>query len=65
MSVYMLLSAGATPIGSPFTGAVADLIGIRAAVTVNGTLVIVGAAVGWLLSRRARAVRVAGTGGAP
>lgn len=57
MSVYLLLSAGATPIGSPFTGALADLVGVRAAVMVNGALVLVGAGTGWLLSRRSRAAR--------
>ena len=57
MSVYLLLSAGATPIGSPFTGALADILGIRAAVMVNGALVLVGAGTGWLLSRRGRVAR--------
>ncbi len=52
MSVSSLLTAGSSPIGSTITGSMADVWGIRVAVTFLGTMCVVGGVVGGLIARR-------------
>jgi hypothetical protein len=47
-----MLTAGTTPLGGAFTGAMADLWGVRAAVEINAGLCLVGATVGRIIDRR-------------
>ncbi|GMA29121.1 MFS transporter [Arenivirga flava] len=50
MAIYMTILMGATPIGAPLIGLVADWLGPRSAMLVGGTAALLGAAVGlaWL-----------------
>ncbi len=52
LSLYFIAFAGTTPIGGAFTGALADRWDVRVALAVNGTLVVVGAALALLYLRR-------------
>lgn len=47
LSMYSFLTAGSTPVGATFTGALADLWGIRATLCVNAALTVCGVVVGW------------------
>ncbi|MET0161857.1 MAG: MFS transporter [Microbacteriaceae bacterium] len=53
MAIYMTILMGATPIGAPIIGLVADWLGPRAAMLVGGSGAVLGAAAGllWLLRR--------------
>lgn len=54
MSLYFLLFAGTTPLGSVITGVLADVIGVRATVTILGGMCVCvfGAALGLLWLRK-------------
>jgi MFS family permease len=52
MSLYFLLFAGTTPLGSAITGVLADVIGVRATVAILGGMCVLGAALGLLWLRK-------------
>jgi len=51
MGFYLLIFLGATPIGSPFIGWLADLAGVRATIAMCGAITTLGALVIYLLMR--------------
>lgn len=52
MGFYLLIFLGATPIGSPFIGWLADVIGVRATVAMCGAITTLGAFSIYLLMRK-------------
>ena len=52
MGFYLLIFMGATPIGSPLIGWLADAVGIRQTVVACGAITTLGAAATYLLRRR-------------
>ena len=54
MTIYMAVLLGATPIGAPMTGRIADLFGPRAAIAIAGTMTVVasGVAIVWMVRAR-------------
>jgi len=51
MGFYLLIFLGATPIGSPFIGWLADLAGVRATIAMCGAITTLGALIIYLLMR--------------
>jgi MFS family permease len=56
MAIYLAIALGATPLGSPVVGRVADLAGPRWAIAVGAASGLLAALVGWLEIRRRRAI---------
>ncbi|MEI6294519.1 MAG: MFS transporter [Actinomycetes bacterium] len=52
MGFYLLIFLGATPIGSPFIGWLADVAGVRATVAICGAITTLGALLIYLLMRK-------------
>ena len=52
MGFYLLIFLGATPIGSPFIGWLADVIGVRATVAMCGAITSLGALFIYLIMRK-------------
>ena len=52
MGLYLLIFLGATPIGSPLIGLLADVVGVRQTVAICGVLTTLGAIVIYMLTRK-------------
>lgn len=64
MGLYVLLFSGVTPIGATFTGALAEVWGVRAVLSLEGGLCVVGALVGLAYFTAHRAVVIRSPSGA-
>ena len=52
MGFYILVFLGATPVGSPLIGWLADVIGVRETVALCGAITTIGAAAIYVISKK-------------
>jgi len=52
MGFYLLIFLGATPVGSPLIGWLADVLGVRATVAICGAITSLGATLIYSLTRK-------------